>query len=85
MPLRLTARHRARLAASRRIAEILTEQAELFAQYPELRADPKRPGVLKNNDIGLTPRAASATASHLGVVEAQSSIESLTVKKYTVS
>ena len=50
MPLRLTARHRARLSAMRRIAEIRAEREQLLAYVPELRPSAKRPGVLPEHD-----------------------------------
>jgi hypothetical protein len=45
--LRLTARHSARLAARRRVKEILEEQAQLLALYPELRDEVRSPDVVR--------------------------------------
>lgn len=63
MSLRQTTRHRARLAAMRRIQEILAEQAELYAWYPDLRPDPRRPGVVPHDG----PHRATRQIPELGV------------------
>lgn len=41
MEQRLTARHRARIAARRRLVHLLREEASLLAQFPDLCPDTK--------------------------------------------
>lgn len=41
MEQRLTARHRSRIDARRRLDQLLQEEASLLAQYPDLRPDTK--------------------------------------------
>lgn len=84
MSLRLTARYRARLAAMRRIRQILAEQAELLAQYPDLRADPKRPGVVANDNSPTEARQTQDPAFGSGSRADQASLTSQPTKKYFV-
>lgn len=84
MSLRLTARHRARLAAMQRIREILAEQAELYAQYPDLRADPKRPGVIADDNSPEEARQTQDQGAGSGSRADQSSLASQPTKKYFV-